>query len=308
MVVRSRKIEVWLLATAGLVSIVYCFAAITHFMAREDAQLLPPSPVVKQPSKLVVQPSSVTLAQRAAGEVFRDCAQCPEMVVLPAGKFDMGSPSGEAGRSRDEGPVHPVQVPRVLAVSRYEITFEDWDTCIADGGCSHRPDDRSWGRGKRPAINVSWGDAKQYVNWLAAATSKHYRLLTEAEWEYAARAGSTSRYPWGEDVGKDVAALRDAVSRSSFYQSSPVGAFPQNRFGLHDMIGNVWEWTEDCWNESYAGAPGDGRPWLSGDCGQRVVRGSSWLTAARDARAAVRFGFVASTRMSDVGFRIAQSD
>ena len=304
---RASRIERWCLIAAGVVSLLFLFSAVRHFTSQNLAIAIKPASAVKLAAK-PFEASSASLAQRTIGEAFRDCPECPELMVVPAGKYAMGSPASEFGRSDDEGPVHTIVLPRPIAVGKYEVTFEQWDACASAGDCSHRPDDRSWGRENRPVINVNWADAKAYAKWLAAKTGKPYRLLTESEWEYAARAGSSTRYPWGDDAGKDQAVLRDATSISNFYQTAPVGTFSANRFGLHDMIGNAWEWTEDCWNESFAGAPTDGSAWLSGDCGQRVVRGASWLSAPRDARTAVRFGYVASARMSDVGFRVVRTD
>ena len=221
------------------------------------------------------------------GKVFRDCPECPEMAVVPAGSFRMGSPGDEEGRYDDEGPVHGVTIPAPFAVGRYEVTFAEWDACVAAGGCGrYRPGDRGWGRGSRPVINVNWNDAKAYVKWLSAKTGKEYRLLSESEWEYAARAGSSTRYSWGDDVGSNRANC--ANCGDSYERTAPVGSFAANGFGLHDMHGNVWEWVEDCWNGSYRGAPKGGSAWLSGDCSGRVLRGGSWSNKPRYLRAADR--------------------
>jgi formylglycine-generating enzyme required for sulfatase activity len=170
-------------------------------------------------------------------------------------------------------PQHQVTIGEPFGVGRYEVTFDEWDACVKGGGCNdYKPSDQGWGRGRRPVINVSWDDAQAYVAWLSKKTGQPYRLPSEAEWEYAARAGTTSRYWWGNDVPTSKQAnFGDHVNKTS-----KVGSYPANPWGLHDMNGNVWEWVEDCWNESYEGAPNDGSAWPSGDCGRRVRRGGSW--------------------------------
>jgi formylglycine-generating enzyme required for sulfatase activity len=241
------------------------------------------------------------------GESFRDCDDCPEMVVVPAGSCMMGSPDDEKGRSADEGPLHKVTIVQPFAVGKFEVTFDEWDACVAAGRCSRKPADAGWGRGKRPVINVSWEDARAYVRWLSKKAGKDYRLLSEAEWEHAARAGSKRRYPWGDEPGQNRANFRDSGNQWSGKQTAPVGGFEPNTFGLHDVIGNVWEWTEDCWNGSYEGAPGNGRPWETGDCGRRVVRGGSWDGNPDDARSAYRDWLEPGLRSYDLGFRLART-
>jgi formylglycine-generating enzyme required for sulfatase activity len=242
-----------------------------------------------------------------AGHVFRDCDQCPEMVVVPAGSFMMGSHETEAGRSSAEGPQHRVTLAQPFAVGKYELTFDEWDACVAAGGCQQKPDDEGWGRGRQPVINVSWDDAQAYVSWLAKKTGKGYRLLSESEWEYAARAGSTTAYPWGQEPGTNRANFSNSGSEWSGKQTAPVGLFKPNDFGLYDMIGNVEEWTQDCCSESHFGAPADGSPWIKGDCGQRAVRGGSWYSTPVDARAAGRNGDGPGGRSRYLGFRLART-
>ena len=203
---------------------------------------------------------------------------CPQMLVVPAGSFTMGSPENEPGRSSNEGPQHKVTIAQQFGVGQFELTFDEWDACVADGGCNgYRPSDQGWGRGQRPVINVLWDDAKAYVAWLAKKTGKPYRLLTEAEYEYAARAGTTTAYPWGGAIGKNNANCDGCGSRWDNKQTAPVGSFAPNGFGLYDMVGNVWAWTEDCYHDSYIGAPTDGSAWTSGDCRRRIFRGGSWF-------------------------------
>ena len=233
-----------------------------------------------------------------AGQIVQDCNECPELIVLPVGSYKMGSmPDG--GRRRDgvERPVHDVIIDKPIAVGRYEVTFSEWDACRLAGGCSHNPHDEGWGRGDRPVMNVSWNDAQDYVRWLSTRTGKEYRLLSESEWEYAAR-GETST-AMSQDRREDflLAAPRESTS--------PVGSSSPNRFGLHNMLGNVKEWLDDCWHENYVGAPGNGSSWIEdGDCSIRVFRGGSWLGGVH---LEYRHGFVVETRRDNIGFRVARS-
>ena len=227
--------------------------------------------------------------ERTAGRQFRDCAECPKLVVVSEETYMMGSPSSEEGRGGDEGPVHRVTIGRPFAVGVYEVTFGEWDACVSGGGCGgYRPDDGGWGRGPRPVVNVSWNDAKAYVDWLSSETGEAYRLLSEAEWEYVARAGTRTRYWWGDEIGRNRANCAGCGSRWDGGQTAPVGSFSANGFGLHDVHGNVWERVEDCWNVSYRGAPSDGSAWESGNCSRRVVRGGSWVDDPRSLRSANR--------------------
>ena len=249
------------------------------------------------------------------GKSFSDCAECPEMVVVPAGSFTMGSPASEEGRYDDEGPQHRVTISQPFAVGRYEVTFSEWDACVSAGGCNrHRPDDEGCGRGRRPVMNVSWDDAKSYVSWLSRKTGKRYRLLTEAEWEYAARAGTTGPFHFGNTISTDRANYDGNYTygpgRKGVYREKtvPVGSFPANRFGLHDVHGNVWEWVEDCWHDSYAGAPSDGSAWTTGgECSDRVLRGGSWIHSPRYLRSAFRVGYGTGVRYDVNGFRVART-
>ena len=223
------------------------------------------------------------------GRKFKDCADCPEMVVVPLGSYTMGSPSSEEDRDDDEGPRHLVHIDYPLAVGVYEVTFSEWDACVSDGGCGgYRPSDKGWGRGNRPVINVSWEDAQSYVHWLSARTGHRYSLLSESEWEYVARAGTTTRYSWGNDIGRNRANCDGCGSRWDGDRTAPVGSFSANSWGVYDMHGNVWEWVQDCWNFSYVGAPADGSAWESGSCDWRVLRGGSWDHLPRSLHSAIR--------------------
>jgi formylglycine-generating enzyme required for sulfatase activity len=230
----------------------------------------------------------------APGKVFRDCADCPEMVVVPAGSFQMG---GEF-----EKPVHQVSI-EAFAVGKYEVTFAAWDACVAAGGCSHHPDDKGWGRGNSPVMNVSWDDAQEYVAWLSRKTGKSYRLPSEAEWEYAARGGTTTDYWWGNSASPSMANYGLFAGG----RTQPVGSYPANPFGLYDVLGNVSEWTLDCWNDGYAGAPGNGTAWTTGDCGIRVTRGGGMGHDPAVLRSARRLYDDPDYRVSHLGFRLART-
>ena len=212
-------------------------------------------------------------------DTFKDCPECPEMVVLPGGEFMMGS-----NENFDEKPVHRVEINRPFAVAKFEATFAEWDACVAAAGCKHEPADRGWGRGSWPATNLSWNDAtNEYLPWLSRKTGKTYRLLTEAEWEYAARAVRTASavhttYSWGDDIGKNRANCKGCGSKWDDQQTAPVGSFGANAVGLHDMHGNVWEWVQDCYKDTYANAPPDGRATSEVASCLRVIRGGSWYS------------------------------
>ena len=226
-----------------------------------------------------------------------------EMVAIPGGTFRMGDLNGGGGDR--ERPVHSVTVPD-FKLGKFEVTFTQWDACVADGGCGrYTPDDYGWGRGNRPVIRVSWDDIQLFIDWLNARTGGNFRLPTEAEWEYAARAGSTTIYSWGNSIGSNRANCYDDCG-DRWNNTAPVGSFSANAWGLHDLHGNVWEWVQDCYNDSYVGAPTDGSAWTSGDCGRRVIRGGAWGAAPRYLRSASRGGDSRSHRYDGLGFRLAQ--
>jgi formylglycine-generating enzyme required for sulfatase activity len=226
----------------------------------------------------------------------------------------MGSPKGESGHWAGEAPRHRVSFAQAFAVGAHEVTFAEWDACVADGGCNgYRPDDAGWGRNARPVMFVNWTDAKAYANWLSQKTGLAYRLLSEAEWEYVARGGQTTPFFFGEKIATDQANFdgnfRYGAQTKGVYRqmTMPTGSFPHNAFGIHDAHGNVWEWVEDCWNESYEGAPSDGAAWLEGRCDFRVLRGGSWNTAPGVLRSAHRGRFKVSSKENYLGFRVARS-
>jgi formylglycine-generating enzyme required for sulfatase activity len=259
----------------------------------------------------------------AAGETgtfhFRDCADTPEMVRLLGGSFVMGE-SGGTG-TLYERPLRDVTISE-FSIGRYEVTFDEWDACFRAGGCLKNPEDEGWGRGRRPVINVSWVDAQQYVHWLSQKTGRKYRLPTEAEWEYAARAGTTGRYFWGEGAewACESANVFDLTSSihypnwhwratcdDGFAQTAPVGSFQPNKWGLYDVSGNVWEWVQDCWHSDYTNAPVNGEAWISGgECGKRVNRGGGWGNHPRSMRSATRDADGAEGFSNAMGFRVAR--
>ncbi len=210
----------------------------------------------------------------AAEEVFRDCPNCPEMVILPVGSFTIGRANG----LDNEKPPQKISLSKKIAMSRFEVTFDEWQACVAAQACRGELDDHGWGRGRQPIINMNFAEAEGYAKWLSRLTGKRYRLPSEAEWEYAARAGSKSAYWWGDEPGRGKANCRECGPPADGHRALPVGTYSPNPFGLFDMNGNVWEWTSDCWQDNHQGIPADGSPRLAsgGACVQRVMRGGSW--------------------------------
>lgn len=251
------------------------------------------------------------VAKASAAKTIKDCRDCPEMVVVPAGQFVMGSPSGEKYRGTELQ--HPVTFARPFAVSKFEITFAEWDACVAAGGCGRYKPATKWGRGRQPVNDVSWNDAKAYADWLSKKTGKTYRLLSESEWEYAARGGSKDAYAFGPKITSAQANF-DASEKTDVNpkglkrgRTTPVGSFKPNGFGLYDMHGNVWEWVEDCWTDEYGRAsPADGKPVANGSCGGHVLRGGSWEDYAGDIRAAARVASETGDHSWSDGIRIAR--
>jgi formylglycine-generating enzyme required for sulfatase activity len=253
-----------------------------------------------------ISSSALTMQAEQAlvpGDTFKECPGCPVMVVVPAGSFTMGSPANESGRKIDEGPQHEVTIRRPFAVGKFEITFEEWMTCYAHAGCLRVPN--IFSRSKWPARGVSWIDAKLYVAWLAKVTGKPYRLLTEAEWEYVARAGKRARFSFEDDERNlgEYAWYQD----NSGSRPHQVGQKKPNSFGLYDVHGNVLEWVEDCYRDNYNVAPTDGSAWVTvEDCGKRVDRGGSYLGIAQSLRSAQRFGIADDSVYIDVGLRVGR--
>ncbi|MEG3619790.1 SUMF1/EgtB/PvdO family nonheme iron enzyme [Magnetovibrio sp. PR-2] len=272
------------------------------------AEIVPPKP-----------PKPTSQARKSgggsnAGEVFRDCAECPEMVIIPPGSFRMGDLSGD-GRD-DEKPVHTVKIGYSFAVSRYEVTLAEWGVCVRDGVCdgdgtseNRGPSyDEGWGRGDRPVINANWNDVQKYVKWLNGKTGHEYRLMSESEWEYVARAGAATRWSCGDSTSclNDVAWYRGNSASFLSYKTHPVGGKTANAFGVHDMHGNASEWVEDCYRNSYRGAPTDGSAMTEGKSCHRVARGGGYMYVPNEIRSAIRIRRHPDTREGILGFRLAR--
>lgn len=260
----------------------------------------------------------------SAAEEIRDCDVCPALLVVPAGEFTMGSDDVESSHP-DEKPAHRVRIGRAFAIGKFEVTFEQWDACVADRGCPPLADE-DWGRGTRPVINVDYPAARGYAAWLTRKTGKPYRLPSEAEWEYAARAGTTTAWHWGtiEDGIGVPAACRfanshDITSKTArpdftwlahpcedgYTYTAPVGSFEPNAFGLHDMLGNVREWVEDC-EQPYRETPTDGSPAVVEGCEKRIARGGSWLDGPTWVRSAYRYALTPRYVNYVLGLRVAR--
>jgi formylglycine-generating enzyme required for sulfatase activity len=278
--------------------------------------LFTPDPPATPAVGVVEQPPLTVEQERALKpkDSFKECENCPEMVVVPAGLFTMGSPQSEEERDDfNESPQHQVTFARPFAVGKFAVTFDEWDACAADGGCNGRKlGDQGWGRGRLPVINVTWDDAKSYAAWLSRKTGKTYRLLSEAEREYVARAGTTTPFWWGSQISTNLANYNGKISYSNSpkgeyrQRTMPVDSYSPNPWGLYQVHGNVWEWTEDCYR-SYRGAPTDGSAWTFEDCHRRVLRGGSWISLPKFLRSAFRFVYN-STDSGDVfGFRLART-
>ena len=245
---------------------------------------------------------------------FKECDVCPELVVVPAGSFLMGSSDDENAREKNEGPQHRVTFARSFAVGRFAVTFDEWDACVADGGCNgYTPYDGGWGRGRHPVIYVSWDDANLYAAWLSRKTGKIYRLLSEAEREYVTRAGTTTPFWWGASISTrqanyfDNEMLGSRSKEENRQHTLPVDSFQPNPWGLYQVHGNVSDWTQDCYHDGYAGAPSDGSAWTSGDCSRRVVRGGAWYDTPENLRAASRGSDAATDWDGLEGFRLART-
>ena len=245
---------------------------------------------------------------REFSERLKSGGQGPMMVVIPAGSFKMGDLSG--GGERVEQPQHTVHIGQAFAMSKYEVTFAEYELYAKETN-RRWPDDKGWGRETRPVLSVSWNEAQGYVKWLSEQTSKTYRLPSESEWEYAARAGRKTPYFWGASPSGQYANGEDNRQNGwpsdGFKRTAPVGSFKPNGFGLYDVSGNVWEWVEDCWHENYKDAPNTGSAWIGGgDCQFRTLRGGSWSTLAKDLRSASRYYSYPADNLYAVGFRVVQ--
>ncbi len=251
----------------------------------------------------------------AVAEPFRDCPECPEMVTVPAGRALLGSSPWSRHHDADEGPRYMVNISHPFAVGRFEVTFSEWDACVQATVCRPLPEGHDWGRGQRPVMYVSWYDAQAYVQWLKLRTGQPYRLLSEAEWEYAARAGRSTTYVTGECISTQQANFNgqaahqepcEATAGVAHKGTIPVGQFAPNGFGLYDMAGNLSEWVQDCWHADHRWASTAGLPRESGDCRYRVTRGGSWADDATELRTARRSHHAAEDWNPVVGFRVAK--
>ena len=243
-------------------------------------------------------------------ECFKDAQFAPEMVVVPAGEFWMGSKDGEG--IGDERPRHKVTIAQPFAVSRFAVTFDEWDAARERGGVSHSPSGQAWGRARRrPVIDVSWDDARAYVEWLSFTTVQPYRLLSEAEWEYCCRAGTEAQYWWGGEISTEQANYDGNYAWGKGAKDNqklrPVNSFEPNPWGLYQVHGNVWEWCEDCWHDNYHDGPADSSAWTAGDDQFRVLRGGSWGGGPDTLRSARRIVNFREDRFQDVGFRVART-
>lgn len=248
------------------------------------------------------QAISVESLNLSPGKTFRDCDSCPKLVVIPTGSYDMGDLIG--GGLEREKPVHRVTIERSFAIGQFEVTFEQWDACLEAGGCTFRPNDLNWGRGNRALGDVTWNDANDYANWLSCITGARYRLPSEAEWEYMARAGSDSKFPWGNEIGQ--ARARCLSCGGGLPQVLEVGYFKPNDFGIYDTVGSVGEWVEDCLNNDYSGAPTDGSAWVEGQCNYRIVRGGGWYGDAKFLTSSYRNYKNIDARDDTFGIRVAR--
>jgi formylglycine-generating enzyme required for sulfatase activity len=297
--IRWLRQRPWPLATAGILVLLLVNVFAWWLMPRT-----PPAPLQPLTGRFFTALSSERERLLQPGDAFKECEHCPEMIVLPAGAFTMGSPASAAQHRSDESPQHKVTFAEPFAIGRFAVTFEEWDACVSAGGCNgYSPPDEKWGRDRRPVVNVSWDEANAYANWLSKQTGRTYRLLSEAEREYATRAGTTTEYYFGNDAAKlDSVAWYNANSEG---KTHPVGEKSPNAFGLYDLHGNAWDWTLDCYNASYVGAPADGSPWTTGDCNARVLRGGSWYQPSEGLRSARRGRTASTRRVNNFGFRVA---
>ncbi|KCZ47257.1 hypothetical protein HY17_19140 [Hyphomonas sp. CY54-11-8] len=276
-----------------------------------DADEISETPPVDASAKEDVRPETTVATP------FQDCPVCPQVIAVPVGEFLMGDVSGDG--DADELPVHKVSIGGSVAIGVHEVTFDEWGACVADGACSYEPDDMGWGRGRRPVINVSASDTDSYLTWLSGKTGYRYRLPSEAEWEYAARAGNFESYVGRTEA--DICQYANAADASSKYRwrnqlcedgfpdrSAPAGSFTANAFGLHDMMGNVWEWTADCWHDGYGASPTDGGAWTENcDKPDHILRGGAFSVDQTKLRVSYRYSY-SDKRLPFFGFRVVREN
>lgn len=266
--------------------------------AKREEEVREPLGIESWPVEKIQQEQMAAAKEAGLSIVFRDRPDTPEMLVIPAGSYRMGSTHNK----------YKATIARPFAIGKYPVTVADWKYFVENSETSYVPSDNDWEGDNLPVTNVSWNDAQNYVRWLSTHTGKTYRLLSEAEWEYAGRAGTVTEYYWGDEVGHNNCNCQDSGSEWSKKSASPVGSFKPNAFGLYDMLGNVWEWLEDIWHDNYEGAPVDGRAWVTGGNSLgRVMRGGSWSSFPQYARCAHRLGSVPAIRNCNFGFRLART-
>lgn len=278
-------------------------------------------PIILRHMPSLVAPRVTSDSHLPTGAIFQDAPFGPQMIVIPAGEFLMGSPDGSGGdqsdvaepeRSDDEGPRRLVTISRRFALGRFAVTFDEYDA-YAEATGVERPKDQGWGRGRQPVINVSAEDAEKYAKWLSEITGADYRLPSEAEWEYACRAGTDTPFWWGAKISTEQAnydgnqVYNGGIKGVDRGRTVPVGEFDANPWGLYQMHGNVWEWCADRWHKNYNGAPDDGRPWEDGEDASRVLRGGSWFIIPEYLRSAFRYWYRPGDRGDYIGFRLART-
>jgi len=287
-------------------------------LAAMTPQVPPKSNAPAASKEISVGPPPPFDPNTTGGQIFKECDKCPEMAVTPRGSALLGSPPQESGRQSSEPAPHEIVIAQPFAVGRFDVTFDEWDACVAEGGCNNwRPGDFGFGRGRHPVVFVSWNDAEAYVAWLKQKTGQPYRLLSEAEWEYAARGCTTLKCPnapfWFGQITPELAnydsryAYEGSPKGLSLKKTSLVDQGAPNPFGLYNMLGNVRQWVADCWSASPPPARSDPGPRLSGDCADRAVRGGSWSDKPQDLRAAARSWAASDERSPYIGFRVARA-
>ena len=257
-------------------------------------------------------PRPLSLKENAAlkpMDQFKECESCPEMIVVPAGHFRMGAHETEPGSTPDERPQHQVSFTQSFSVGRFAVMFDEWDACVTAKGCSYHPPDQNWGRAKQPVINILWDEAKEYVAWLSRKTGRPYRLMSEAEREYVTRAGTSSAFWWGDDFKPLQANSAHSSDHSPppIARTVPVDSFAPNPWGFFQVHGNVYDWVEDCGNDSYENAPSDGSAWTEGNCNVHMLRGGAFSRRPETLRSAARLWSGGTNRMIYMSIRVART-
>jgi formylglycine-generating enzyme required for sulfatase activity len=282
-----------------------------HELIRKPAALPSPPPARAPAPQSVTTPATAATPGKApvrtpvaapATDGARDCENCPEMVVVQPGTFLMGDDHGD----RSERPTHRVSISKPYAIGKYEVTLAQWNACVEAAACK-AVNSTAGSPDKSPARDISWSDAQRYVRWLSQQTGQNYRLPTESEWEYAARAGTGTRYWWGEKMQSGKANCQGCGGEWSNDAPANVDAFPPNPLGIYGMNGGVWEWVEDCWHKTYDGAPTDGSAWTGYDCRDNVIRGGAWRNDSTYAHSASRYTYDSTVRYILNGFRVAKT-